>query len=78
MRVKDGKISFQKSRLIEWKEPEKELDDYELEVADLIAEELRLGYDEPGLVIWKRCKEYGVNQTKIARHLQGRAKKKRK
>jgi len=44
----------------------------------LIAEELRLGYDKPGLVIWKRCKEYGVNQTKIARHLQGRAKKKRK
>ena len=54
------------------------LDEFELKVADKIAEELKLmGSTNAGLVIWKTCRRYGVDHHRIALHLSYRGQKKK-
>jgi chromosome condensin MukBEF complex kleisin-like MukF subunit len=69
MRITSGKLY--KSIIKHYDNPEA-LTQHEENVVDLIVEEIALNEDEPGLIIWKRCRDYDVDKTKIARHLQRR------
>jgi hypothetical protein len=54
-------------------EDPEDLDDHELEVADLVAETWRdTPGDKRGLVLWKISNEHGVDHHKVARHLSWR------
>jgi len=54
------------------------LDDRETMVADMIAERFRCKDNlNRGLIISTMCKDYNVDQTRVARHLQNRRNRRR-
>jgi len=59
---------------VEFPEMPDEMSDYELEIAEECADSLRTAdFSKRGLIIWQFARDYHVNKSKLARHLQWRA-----